>query len=51
MTDELNGDYKNKIEEKQDDMFDPHKLKENMFKQSDKSYQNNFIDFGDEDPA
>lgn len=32
-------------------MFDPHKLKENMFKQSDKSYQNNFIDFGDEDPA
>jgi hypothetical protein len=30
-------------------MFDPHKLQQNILKEEDKSYQNNFIDFGDED--
>jgi hypothetical protein len=30
-------------------MFDPHKLQQNILKETEKSYQNNFIDFGDED--
>ncbi len=47
--DESNSEYKNKIEEKQEDMFDPHKLQQNILKEEDRSYQNNFIDFGDED--
>lgn len=47
--DESNIEYKNKIEQKQEDMFDPHKLQQNILKEEDKSYQNNFIDFGDED--
>jgi hypothetical protein len=47
--DESNIDYRNKIEEKQEDMFDPHKLQQNILQENQKSYQNNFIDFGDED--
>lgn len=39
----------NKIEEKQKDALDAHKLKQNILRESEKSYQNNFIDFGDED--
>jgi hypothetical protein len=29
-------------------MFDPHKLQQNILKEADRSYQNHFIDFGDE---
>jgi hypothetical protein len=47
--DESTSDYRNKIEEKQEDMFDPHKLQQNILKENEKSYQNNFIDFGDDD--
>lgn len=47
--DESTADYRNKIEEKTEDMFDPHKLQQNILKESERSYQNNFVDFGDED--
>ena len=47
--DESTSEYRNKIEEKTEDMFDPHKLQQNIFKESERSYQNNFVDFGDED--
>lgn len=30
-------------------MFDPHKLQQNILQNNEKSYQNNFIDFGDQD--
>lgn len=46
--DESTTDY-HKIEEKQKDAYDPLKLQQNILKESDKSYQNNFIDFGDDD--
>ena len=42
--------HKNKIEEKQEDMFDAHKYQQNPLDQTDNTHNpHNFMDFGEED--